>query len=290
MSSGRVVTVAGASGDSIVRVSRWCIFGFGMLSGPIAILLNHVGISLGWLYLFMGVLIGGAVFPIAFSISWLQCSAVGAVGGAVGGTVLGVFAWLCAGASHGSVTLDTLGRDDVMLVGNLVSLLSSGVICVVISRLYPAVGCTWDNTTMKIELVEHDPNAYPSPELLSSLSSAMRGIIAWGVSLAILFVLVWPAGMLALGTFSKSVFSLWVGLSLLWGFVASVIIIFLPLWEYRSELLAAGRMLVQVVRRGKNGLASLPPTSSSGAATAADPNSLLHEDAVIDTSLLVPST
>ena len=103
--------------------------------GPVAVALNHMGITLGWLYLFMGVLIGAAVFPIAFSISWLGCSSVAAIAGACVGTLLDLIAWLLEGRTTGggSVTLASLGTDQAMLAGNLVSLLSSGVIRAVLS-------------------------------------------------------------------------------------------------------------------------------------------------------------
>lgn len=228
----------GASGTQIVKVSRWAILIVGLLMGPIAVALNHMGISLGWLYLFMGVLIGAAVFPVAFAISWLRCSAGAAIGGAVGGTVLGLCAWLAAGAGAGGLTLATLGRDDVMLVGNLVSLLSSGAIAGLWAWRFP-VAHTWQATTHTIALVEHDPNAFPSPTLLAELDAAWRKIVAWGVSLAILFVVVWPLLTLAAGTFSPSFFTFWVVLSVVWGLVATAILVLLPLWEYRTALVSS---------------------------------------------------
>jgi Na+(H+)/acetate symporter ActP len=42
----------------------------------------------------MGVVIGSAVIPIAFSITWAKCSTAGAVGGAVSGLVAAVITWL----------------------------------------------------------------------------------------------------------------------------------------------------------------------------------------------------
>ena len=42
----------------------------------------------------MGVLIGPAVLPIAFSITWDKCSALGAVAGALVGQCAGLTAWL----------------------------------------------------------------------------------------------------------------------------------------------------------------------------------------------------
>jgi urea-proton symporter len=238
-----------ASGTRIVKVSRWTILCFGLLMGPVAVALNHMGIALGWLYLFMGVLIGAAVFPIAFSISWLGCSSVAAIAGACLGTVLGLIAWIYEGRARGggSITLASLGTDEAMLAGNLVSLLSSGIICVLVSVARPA-RLSWRETTLRIMLVEDDPNAHPSEDMLAALDRAMRKIIFWGVSLALLFVVVWPLAMLAESTFSLGFFTFWAVLSMVWGLVASIIIIFLPLWEYRSSFVDVFRILTGASR------------------------------------------
>lgn len=43
-----------ATGKQIIFVSRIAIVGFGLFSGILGIILNKIGIGLGWLYLFMG--------------------------------------------------------------------------------------------------------------------------------------------------------------------------------------------------------------------------------------------
>lgn len=58
-----------------------CIFGFVMAA--FACIWNAIGIDLGWLFLVMGLLIGGAVFPAALTITWKKQSKYGAVAGAL---------------------------------------------------------------------------------------------------------------------------------------------------------------------------------------------------------------
>jgi Na+(H+)/acetate symporter ActP len=43
----------------------------------------------------MGIVIGSAVIPIAFSITWAKCSTAGAVGGAISGLIAAVITWIC---------------------------------------------------------------------------------------------------------------------------------------------------------------------------------------------------
>ena len=111
--------------------------------GVLAIILFEIGLSLGWVYLFMGIAIGGAVAPIYMALVWSKASAVGAITGAFSGLGLGLIAWLvtCQGY-YGKITIDNLGGDYPMLAGNLASILGSLVICSVISLIKVGAAAT----------------------------------------------------------------------------------------------------------------------------------------------------
>lgn len=49
-----------ADGKKILKVSRGVVLAFGCFMGLLAVILNKAGVSLGWMYLAMGVLIGSA--------------------------------------------------------------------------------------------------------------------------------------------------------------------------------------------------------------------------------------
>lgn len=53
-----------ATGKQILWVSRIVIVCFGIFMGLFSIALNAMGLNLGWVYLFMGVVIGSAVIPL----------------------------------------------------------------------------------------------------------------------------------------------------------------------------------------------------------------------------------
>jgi Na+/proline symporter len=59
-----------ATGDQILFVSRCVIVVFGLFSGAFAILLQEIGLNLGWVYMFMGVVIGSAVAPLWNLMTW----------------------------------------------------------------------------------------------------------------------------------------------------------------------------------------------------------------------------
>jgi Na+/proline symporter len=100
-----------ATGKQLVFVSRCGVVVYGVFSGILAIILLKLDVSLGWVYLFMGIVIGSAVLPIAFSITWKNCSAAGAISGAIFGQMAGVISWLVTTKTiEGEITLKTTGE------------------------------------------------------------------------------------------------------------------------------------------------------------------------------------
>nr|QPB67292.1 urea active transporter 3.2 [Bangia sp. ESS1] len=224
------------SGKSVVFVSRIAIVAFGLLSGVLGIGLNAIGLNLGWVYLGMGVIIGSAVAPVAMAISWAKCSGAGAVAGAVGGLCLAIASWLgYASTFPGGVNIDNTGKDEVMVVGNLVAILSSAVICIIVSLIRPDT-CDW-TSTKSIPLLDADPAAELSAEDEAAIDRAMRMITLWGIGLALVLVVAWPLLALPAGVFSKSYFTFWVILSIIWGLLATGAMVLLPVWESRTSIL-----------------------------------------------------
>eukprot|EP00957_Ditylum_brightwellii_P204372 15338937-Ditylum_brightwellii.AAC.1 len=105
-----------ATGKQILLVSRVVIVGFGLFMGCFAIVLNEIGLNLGWVYLFMGVVIGSAVIPLWNMMTWSKASGKGAVIAAWSGLILAVIGWLSgAQAQSGKISVATLGTNEVML-------------------------------------------------------------------------------------------------------------------------------------------------------------------------------
>lgn len=190
-----------ASGKEILRVSRGVVLTFGCFMGMLAVILNKAGVSLGWMYLAMGVLIGSAVLPIAFMLLWKKANACGAILGATGGCVLGVITWLSvARIEYGRVNLDTTGRNAPMLAGNLVSILTGGSVHAICSILWPQ-NYDW-HTTKQITLVEKEKSEQPEEEFNEEkLMVAKAWIIKWGVGFTVLIVILWPLLSLPAGKF-----------------------------------------------------------------------------------------
>ncbi|KAF3947594.1 hypothetical protein CMV_026292 [Castanea mollissima] len=225
-----------ADGKKILRVSRGVVLAFGCFMGLLAVILNKAGVSLGWMYLAMGVLIGSAVLPIAFMLLWRKANAIGAILGTVSGCVLGIITWLSvASIEYGRVNLDTTGRNAPMLAGNIVSILTGGAVHVVCSILWPQ-NYDWD-TTKQITVVEKETGELPAEEFNEEkLKRAKAWIVKWGIGFTVVIAVLWPLLSLPVGVFTKGYFTFWAVIAIAWGTIGSVVIIGLPLIESRKTI------------------------------------------------------
>lgn len=238
----------GASGKQILLVSRAVILAFGCSMGVLAVVLNLVGVSLGWMYLAMGVLVGSAVIPIALLLLWSKANAFGAMLGTISGCVLGVIVWLTvAKVQYGRVNLDTTGRNAPMLAGNLVSILVGGAVHCVCSLVSPQ-NYDWESsrriTTVESVATEDDDELQEE-----KLVHAKRWIVKWGLVFTVVIVVLWPALSVPAGRFSLGYFTLWAAIAIVWGTVGSAVIILMPLvesWDTIS-MVCAGMLTNDIV-------------------------------------------
>eukprot|EP00890_Picochlorum_soloecismus_P004015 jgi/Picsp_1/4614/NSC_01984-R1_urea active transporter-like protein len=226
-----------ATGSQIVKISRAGIVCFGIFMGVLAIILFEIGLNLGWVYLFMGIAIGGAVAPIYFCLTWKKASAVGAITGAISGLCSGLLTWLLIAQCHfGSITVDTLGENYSMLGGNLCAIFVSAIVCAVISLIKPQE-YDW-KTTREIPLVEEDgvPEHTAPGDSKEAMDKASKVMIYAGWGFTAVLIILWPVLTLPAGVFSKGYFTFWVILSLIWGLVATIAGFGVPLWESKDAL------------------------------------------------------
>lgn len=127
-----------ASPSNLIFVSHAMICAFGLTMAAFACIWNAIGIDLGWLFLVMGLLIGGAVFPAAFAITWRGQSKAGAISGAVGGLLAGIIAWLVVAKVYfGELTVASTGTEYATLAGNLAAIMTGLILTVSISLIKP---------------------------------------------------------------------------------------------------------------------------------------------------------
>ena len=108
-----------ATGAQILLQSRIVVCVWALVMAIASIVLNAMGLGLGWVYNFMGICIGSAVVPIAMVITNKDLGPKTAIVGAVTGFVAAVIAWLSqAAAQGGTISVATTGLLYAQLAGN----------------------------------------------------------------------------------------------------------------------------------------------------------------------------
>jgi urea-proton symporter len=227
-----------ATGSDILKVSRYVIVFFGLFSGCFSLLLNEIGLNLGWVYLFMGIMIGSAVFPLWFLMTWKGASGTGAIIAAWGGLILAVISWLVgAQIQGGKITVDTLGSNEVMLGGNLVAILSSGLIHWFWSVAIDKTDYDFSQLDKNIRLVENDLSGLSADEQDPvELDKVYKWITRRGYVLTFVLIFVWPVLSIPAGKFTESYFAFWVLVSIAWGFGGALVVTILPIAESSEEI------------------------------------------------------
>jgi len=231
-----------ATGKQLLKVSRTVIVIFGLGMGALAALLLSMGLSLGFVYLAMGILIGSAVIPIALTIAWSKTTRAGAVSGALIGVVLALITWTSIAAAEsptGSVDIASLGGAFPMLYGNVVAILSSGLICVIVSL---AQNKKYDFKLMNplMQIVEADMTDQVKKQIdaaaedEATLKKAYKHSLVGGGLLTIICVVIWPLPLYFSGyVFDINFFGFWVMIAVVWVSCAAAVIIFMPIIEAR---------------------------------------------------------
>jgi len=231
-----------ATGKQLLKVSRTVIVIFGLGMGVLAGILLGMGLSLGFVYLAMGILIGSAVIPIALTITWSRTTRGGAVSGALIGVILALLTWTSVAASEsgGVVDIASLGGAFPMLYGNVVAILSSGLICVVVSLSQRKV-YDWKEMNTHMNIVEADMSEELKAEIAqrqqdeATLEKAYKFSLKGGGILTIICVVLWPLPLYFSGyVFDLGFYSMWVGIAIVWVSVAAFTIICMPIWEARG--------------------------------------------------------
>ena len=231
-----------ATGKQLLKVSRTVIVIFGLGMGALAAILLGMGLSLGFVYLAMGILIGSAVIPIALTIAWSRTTRAGAVSGALVGVILALITWtgVASAESGGVVDIASLGGAFPMLYGNVVAILSSGLICVVISLAQRKV-YDWKLMNPQMKIVQADMTESVKAEIAAraqdeeTLKKAYKFSLKGGGILTLICVVFWPLPLYFSGyVFDLGFYTFWVWIAIVWVSVASFTIICMPIYEARG--------------------------------------------------------
>jgi len=226
-----------ASGAKILLFSRIFVIVWALVMAIASIVLSTFGVGLGYVYNFMATALGSAVVPIACSIYTDKLDKVFAILAAVGGGIIAIITWLSYAASlPGGLTFDNTAALYAQLYGGLAALMASLFICLIGCVVKP-MNFDWNILIDNIKLVGGDGGENSSvlgddvdgtPE---ALLAAKKWIFKYGWGYSVFLVVAWPLAFVPMGNFGKSTFQLWAGVALMWGWIASIVIIALPLYE-----------------------------------------------------------
>jgi Na+/proline symporter len=93
---------------------------------------------MGWLYVFMGVIISSAVLPATLTLMWDGQNRMAATLSPILGLICSITAWLVTTSklNDGAITVATSGANNPMLAGNLVALLSPMLFIPVLTLIF----------------------------------------------------------------------------------------------------------------------------------------------------------
>ncbi|CAG8638451.1 9504_t:CDS:2 [Ambispora gerdemannii] len=232
----------GANGKQVIHFSHLSVVCFGLFMGVLAVILNAIGVDLGYMYLLMGIISSPAVVPVAYTLTWKKQTSTAAIVAALFGVVAGISCWLgTAQALHDEISLKSTGENYPMLAGNLVSLISSGLVATLLSLAAPD---DFDFTvTRNLEQLTDDEvagNTVPlDPKETDPvrLKKATRFAVWSSVILTIVLIIIWPLPMyFSSYVFSKPFFTFWVALSIIWAICSTIAVALYPLWESKDNI------------------------------------------------------
>ncbi|KAG6854515.1 hypothetical protein C0991_005427 [Blastosporella zonata] len=275
-----------ATEGQILRVSHYMVVVYALIMSIAGLIFFYIGVSMGWLYTFMGVVLGSAVVPIALCVTWKKANKWGCIVAVVGGFLAGIVAWLVTTSTlNGSViNVTTSGGDYEMLAGNLASIGTGGIIAVVWSLVSPAdfdfeitraINAPHHHTTsppnVSIEKADdEDDKKVPSAEVESvsdvgglteetdldpvELNKAFK-FAAWS-SLALLIIMIFIIPLPLF--FAQTIFGVrgleaWVIIGIIWVFCSCFAVVLYPLWESRQALHMVSRGILKDIFGGGSG-------------------------------------
>jgi SSS family transporter len=284
-----------ATEEQILRMGHAMVAFFALCMGLAGLIFFYIGVSMGWLYTFMGVILGSAVVPIALCITWSKANKWGCISGAIAGFFTGIIAWLVTTSTlNGSVVnVTTSGGDYEMLAGNLASIGVGGIIATVTSYLRPdnydfastrainspserAMHEKINRETSGDDIEKKEPSsayiqsvndvASEDNELDPvALGKAFKFAAYSSVALLLILIIIIPLPLF----FAQTVYGVkglttWVVIGIIWTFLSAFSVVLYPLFESRVALAQILKGIIKdLFSRGSGKHVAPPPTSSA---------------------------
>ena len=144
-----------ASGKRLIYTSHCMVVGFGFFMAAFSTGLWYAGISLGYIYLMMGVIISSSVIPATLTLMWDGFNWHAATFSPPLGLVCSLIAWLVTAKKEGGdLSVASTGANNPMLAGNVVALLSPLIFIPILTAIFGLGKFTFRFQSTYIMLIE----------------------------------------------------------------------------------------------------------------------------------------
>ncbi|KAL1952743.1 hypothetical protein VTO42DRAFT_4300 [Malbranchea cinnamomea] len=244
-----------AHGRTLVRVSHITCVADSLLISGFSTGLYYALISMGYLYLLIGVNISSAVVPVASSLILKDQNWIAAAFSPILGLVCSITAWLVtAKKEYGVLTVETTGANHPMLAGNVAALLSPVIFVPILTFAFGRQNYDWES--MRNIRLADDADIVPTAqddkgitsraisaaeiqteEEVKKLNRTAKIARILTVSVTICLLILWPMPMYGSSyVFSKRFFTGWVTVGFIWLFGTTFGVVLYPLWEGKSTM------------------------------------------------------
>lgn len=258
-----------AKGKKLIFMSHLSVVVFAYALAALAIGLYYAGVSMGYLYELMGIIIGGAVLPAALTLLWGGQNKQAAMYTPIIAVCLAIMSWLVVTkTTEGTINVTTTFADNPMLTGNVVALCSPIILIPILTYVYKPQNFDWEilKTIRRADEEEEilkatEPEAdveklHPIKSQVSVIASEILEKLNFTYAdeqaklakafkkgtyitlfLAICLIILWPMPMY--GTkyvFSKKFFTGWVVVMIIWLFFTAFMVVLYPIWEGRDVI------------------------------------------------------
>ncbi|KAJ3819192.1 urea transporter [Lentinula raphanica] len=286
-----------APDSKLLQVGHYMVGLYGLVMALAGLIFFYIGVSMGWLYTFMGVILGSGVVPIALCITWSKANKWGCIVGSVVGFFAGLLAWLVTTGTLYEGVIDVTNYP--MLAGNLASIGVGGLIATVTSLIWPDdfdfdITRAINNPTARMssdesketrpedrfeeegeerkeEVRESEAPSFVANSTIPTdeqeeldpvkLEAAFR-FAAWSsLGLLLVLIILIPLPLFFAQTiYGVQGLSAWVIIGIIWTFASAFSVVLYPLWESRVALRQIGRGIVKDVFAKGSGRYVLPQT------------------------------
>jgi SSS family transporter len=244
-----------ASGKRLIYTSHAVVVGYGLFIATFSVGLWYAGISMGYLYLMMGVVISAAVLPATLTLVWAGQNKWAASLSPILGLACALIAWLVTAKREcGNLGVVCTGSNNPMLAGNVAALLSPVVLVAIFTLIFGIDKYDWksmmeirrgddheltDAAGLRVEDVRggQGETGTEFEEEQKKLKRAGKISKTATVIITLAFLVLWPMPMYGTGyIFSKPFFTGWVTVGIIWIFCSFIGVGLFPVFESRKTL------------------------------------------------------